>query len=436
LLGVSCEAPDRDRVSSQSGPTAPSEPAIDTLAERYVRLALAFGRHDDSYVDAYFGPPDWREAALAAATDLVDLQAQAEVLIGSLQALDVGGAPAIERARHAALVKRVAAMRLRMAMVAGESLPFDEESAVLFDAVAPDRDAPYFQAVLDEIAALLPGAAPLPERIEEFRKGYEIPMARLDAVFKAAIAECRSRTLERLELPPGESFRIEYVTDKPWSGYNWYQGNAFSLIEINTDLPIYIGRALDLGCHEGYPGHHTQNALLEQHLVKERGWVEYTLVPLYGPQALISEGSANYGLELAFPGEERLEFERDVLFPLAGLDPSTAARYRAVTALVEKLDYADNEAARDYLNGTITAPDAVDWLVTYALASRERAEQRVRFIETYRSYVINYNLGQDLVREFVERDSGGNPAAQWAAFERLLSTPFTPSDLVASPSSR
>jgi len=208
------------------------------------------------------------------------------------------------------------------------------------------------------------------------------------------------------------------------------------LIQVNTDLPIYIGRAIDLGCHEGYPGHHTYNVLLERQLVRGNGWVEFTLSPLYGPQSLISEGSANYGIELAFPDDERLAFESEVLFPLAGLDPKTAPRYHELSDLLAELDYAGNEAARDYLNGAITAAQAIDWLVAYGLYSRERAEQRLRFIETYRSYVINYNLGQDMVRDFVERAAGVDLARRWAAFERLLSRPYTPSDLLLSETSR
>ena len=117
------------------------------------------------------------------------------------------------------------------------------------------------------------------------------------------------------------------MTDKPWSGYNWYQGGYRSVIQVNVSLPIWIDRALDLACHEGYPGHHLYNALLERELVRGRGWPEFQVYPLFSPQSLIAEGTANYGIELAFPAAERLAFERDVLFPLAGLDPALAAPY-------------------------------------------------------------------------------------------------------------
>src|SRR5206468_8825717 len=143
------------------------------------------------------------------------------------------------------------------------------------------------------------------------------------------------------------------VTGKSWSAYNWYKGKGRSVIQVNTDLPVYVDRAVDLAAHEGYPGHHVYNALLEQHLLKERGWVEFSVYALFSPQSLIAEGSANFGIEMAFPGEERVEFEKARLYPLAGLDPARAEEFERVRQIVDRLAYAGNEAARRYLNGEI-----------------------------------------------------------------------------------
>ena len=122
-----------------------------------------------------------------------------------------------------------------------------------------------------------------------------------------------------------------------------------------------------------------------------------------------------------------------MLFPAAGIDPSKVARYEQVRELAEKLSYAGNEAARRYLNREINAKGAADWLVEYALMTRARAEQQVRFIAQYRSYVINYNLGKDMVRRFIEAKGGtaDQPKKRWEQFERLLSSPRLPSDLTA-----
>jgi hypothetical protein len=253
----------------------------------------------------------------------------------------------------------------------------------------------------------------------------------LDQVFKAAIAECRNRTKEHIDLPDNENFTIEYLNDKPWSGYNWYKGDSFSLIQMNTDLPIYIDRAVDLAAHEGYPGHHVYNSLLESILYKKYGCVEASVYALFSPQSLIAEGTANFGIDVVLPGKDRIEFEKKILFPIAGMDSNKAERYYQIHELFLKLGYAGNEAARGYLNGTMTRDEAAIWLVKYALMSPDRALQRTRFFDTYRSYVINYNLGQDLVKQYIEKRGGtpDKPQKRWEEFKKLISSPRLPSGL-------
>jgi hypothetical protein len=390
--------------------------AMTDLAERYVKLVLAVGVHDADYVDAYYGPPEWRAAAVEQRRSIAGLETDAASLLAAIaQRAPPQSASEIEQLRHRYLTAQVEALRARLAMLRGERFTFDAESAALYDAVAPVHTEQELGALLSQLEQRLPGSGSLLERYQAFRGRFEIPKDRLDAVFAAAIDGCRARTLEHIALPATESFTLEYVTNKSWSGYNWYQGNYRSLIQINTDLPIYIDRAIDLACHEGYPGHHVYNVLLEQHLVRERGWQEYTVYPLFSPQSLIAEGTANYGIEVTFPDEERRRFERDVLFPAAGLDASKVDEYYEIMALVEKLSYAGNEAARRYRNGEIDAAAAAKWHETYALMSPERAAQRVRFIDQYGAYVINYNLGKDLVAAILKGARARTPTRSGAS---------------------
>jgi hypothetical protein len=407
----------------------PAPTAMNAIAERYVKLVLAVGERDPAYVDAYYGPPEWKTQAAAAKLTLDQIEHE-----GAELAKLLGDGPAgedIDALRHTYLRRQIEALRARVRMLGGAKMSFDEESQALYDAVAPSHPESYFQATVDELDRMLPGSGPLIDRLETFRTAFVIPKDKLNRVFDAAIAECRRRTMAHVALPAEESFTVEYVTNKSWSGYNWYQGNYRSLIQVNTDLPIYIDRAVDLACHEGYPGHHVYNVLLERNLVRNRGWMEMSVYPLFSPQSLIAEGSANYGIDVAFPGDERVAFERQNLFPAAGLDPSRAAEYYRVQAIVERLSYAGNEAARRYLNGEIDRTAAAAWLTRFALMSPPRAEQRTRFMDDYRSYVINYNLGKDLVREFVESRGGvaSAPERRWQVFAGLLETPRLPSGL-------
>ncbi len=407
----------------------PTTPPAD-VAEEYITTVLALGEQDRDYVDAYYGPARLREEVRARKWTLDEIDARAAEVLASLPAKP--NLPDELSALRLAFDRRqLEALRARVAMLKGKRLSFDEESKALYDAVAPTNSEAHFQQLAARLEQRFPGEGPLVERYDKWRQQFVIPRDRLDAVFTAAIHECRARTLKHIDLPASESFTVEYVTRKSWSAYNWYQGNYRSIIQVNTDLPIYIDRAIDLACHEGYPGHHVYNTLLEKHLVRDRGWQEFTVYPLFSPQSLIAEGTANFGIEVAFPGNERVEFERRVLFPLAGLDPARAAEYYEVYALADALSYAGNEAARQYINGTTDRAGAVRWLERYALMPRERAEQRVRFFDQYRSYVINYNLGKDLVRAYIESRGGraSNPDLRWKEFAALISSPRLPSGL-------
>ena len=400
---------------------------MDELAREYLYLELSMGLHDSGHVDAYFGPEELQAAAKETALSLDQILTASADLAERLAAIDTGDDEMFGM-RIAGLIARLQALDTRITINKGEFLSFDDESMALFGSAAPDNDAAHFETILQELDALLPGEEPLSKRVEDFNNQFVIPLERLPAVFEAAMAECRKRTLLHIDLPEGESFTIEYVNDKPWSGYNWYQGNAISLIQVNTDFPIYISRAVDLGCHEGYPGHHTFNALLEKNLVNDAGWLEFSLYPLFSPQSLIAEGSGNYGIDLAFPGAERADFEKAVLFPLAGLDAGTADRYYEIAALTGQLNFAGNEAARDYLNGEIMREEAARWLQTYSMMREDKSLQRTRFIDAYRSYVINYNHGKAMVTDYVERGDA-DADERWARFEAMLSAPMLPSDL-------
>ncbi|MBW2456673.1 MAG: hypothetical protein JRI68_19310 [Deltaproteobacteria bacterium] len=402
---------------------------MQTIAEAYVKLVLAMGQHDPDYVDAYYGPAEWRKEAEAAKRSLADIRADAETQIAAL-GTEAGG-DELERLRHQYLRCQLGALVSRVDLLSGKRFTFDEESKALYDAVAPTHTEAELEAIVAEMADLVPGQGPLLDRFEAYREGFVIPPDKLDAVFSAAIDACRERTKEHLELPAEETFEVAYVTGKSWSAYNWYEGGFKSLIQVNTDLPITIDRAIDLACHEGYPGHHVYNVLLEHHLVRQRGWVEFSVYALFSSQSLIAEGTANFGIDVAFPGDERLAFEQDVLFPLAGLDPQAAEGYAKVRKQLDKLSYAGNEAARRYLDGQIDAAAAAAWLSTYAMTPSNRAQQRVRFYDQYRSYVINYNLGQDMVADYIEGLGGtaDQPAKRWEEFRKLISSPRLPSGL-------
>jgi class 3 adenylate cyclase len=408
---------------------APSDPVtLDVMGEQFVKLGLELGEYDSGYIDSYVGPDEWQQAAKENLRPKEELAAEITALFADVQAFtptdDEDGL------RHKAMLGRVRAMDTRMRMLNGETFSFAEEARLLYDVELPTYDFAEFDQVLEEIEELVPGDGDLAERVDALQASVAIPEDKLDVVFNRAIEECRRRTLEYISLPGDERFRLEYVSGVSWSGYLEYLGDHESLMSINLDTPLNTNRAVDLGCHEGYPGHHVYNLLVDQRYLQEKGWNEFQLAPLYTPAMLIHEGSAEYGVSLAFPGEESWEFERDVLVPLAGVDPEKAATLDKLLRLKSRIgDPAMAATAQLYLDGRISREEAIEQRRKYSLSSRTRAERNVRFIEEGRSYVLNYGIGEDLVSAYIEKDADDH-ASRWQAFKRLIEELPSASDMV------
>ncbi len=421
--------------SLQTSPLSAQPDAIipmTAIVDDYLKLTLEAGTHEAEWVDAYYGPAALKTAAQANPRRIDALLADARAMIARLDAMTI--APDLRR-RAAGLRGMLVAAETRLQMLQGKKFSFADEAVGLFATQPKLKQLTDFDPVLARLETLIPGNGPLAARVDAFNERFTIPKDRLQTVFGAAIDECKRRTEQHIVLPAGEDFTMEFVTDKTWSGYNYYKGNYQSLIQINTDLPIRISRAVDLGCHEGYPGHHVLNLMTESKLARQNGWKEYEINPLYSPTSVLSEGSANYGIDLAFPAQERLAFERDVLYPLAGLDPKTAESYWQMQQMTEGLSGARLTIAKMYLDGEVSRAKALELTQKYLLLSPARAEQSIAFTDHYRSYVINYGWGKDLVRNYIERGGadGAEPEAKtrWTRMEKILSEPTLPSDLVA-----
>jgi hypothetical protein len=406
---------------------------VDAMAEQYVRLMLEIGQYDDNFVDAYFGPEEWQPVKDSASTlDSEKMLAKAEELIEQCQSIESKSDAGDDLFRLELIRKQLIAAKTILRMKQGESFTFNEEAKLLYD-ISPSQNAlTYFDSLLTVLDKAIPGEGNLSDRFNEYAGQFALSKEVMDTVFRKAIDVARQRTKEHMVLPADEKFNLSYVTDKSWSGYNYYQGNNTSEILINTDFPIFIQRAVDLGCHEGYPGHHVMMTLMEQNLVIKKGWMEFTIYPLFSPLSFLAEGSANYGIDVVFPGEEKRQFEKDVLFPLAHLDTSLADQYFKILDIKAKLDFAGNEVGRMYLEGEITRETAGSMLQKYLLMAPLRAEKRVQFIENYRSYIINYNLGKQVVSDYIERLGGtaDQPEKRWQILMDLLSHPMVPSKMI------
>jgi len=394
-------------------------PRLDAVAESYVKLVLAVGRHDALYVDAFYGPPAWQsEAARGDPVPLPDLLAKTRALRRDLEAAE---GPA-DRKRY--LDKQLVAVEAYLRRLSGERMTLTMECRALYDADPPHHDVAEFQAAHDALEKLVPGSGPLGPRIEALRKAVYIPRDEIEATLRRALDLARNANAPFVKLPAGESFETVLVTGKPWGAYNWYLGNFKSRIELNTDLPTELNNLLGTMCHEGYPGHHVYNVLLEDKLVKGRGWVEYTVYPLYSPQSLLAEGTANVGIDILFSDDERRRALTEVLGPAAGVSKEAILALDRIREAAKPLKYVSGEAARMLLDDGRPESEVIAFITKWGLSIDDRAEKSVQFAKTYRSYVFNYSLGEDIVRRWI-----GTGPDRRERFYRLLDRPVVPSDL-------
>jgi hypothetical protein len=375
-------------------PTSHPQTTLDDLAHQYVLLALGLGERDPDSLDFAVVPPELRAQVHAGYPTLETIEQRARSLRLQVQALEPQEPQDEARDRADFLSLQLAALAARAAMLRGHLLPFDQEAGALFDVrVIPDHSSMNRRAIREQVAAMLPpssDASPA-ARYAAYQQRFLVPPDRLKAVMQASLAACRQQTVAHLTLPAGESVELQFVRNQPWSAFSRYLGNRHSVIQLNLDLPVTVDEALELACHEGYPGHHVFNTLRDAALSQGKGWPEAQVQPTFSPQSYVSEAAAAFAPRLAFPLPERIRVERDVLFPLAGLPGAEAARYVGLCDRARGLSSAEPAIAREFLDGSLDFVRAEESLQREVLISR--AEPLLLYLNEYRSYMLAYTDG-------------------------------------------
>lgn len=391
------------------------------VIEEYLSLAHAIERAFPGFIDAYHGPEAIKTQALAAPESTpAELLERTEALAAAIEQVD------IEEARRRFLRAQVKAEITIARKLAGETVSFTEEVATLFDIEPAHTSEAIFDDAIAQLDDLLPGTGDVRERMVEWRDRSVVSPEVARQIIDRIAAEARRRTLELIELPAVESVEFSMVTDKPWSGYNWFLGNGKSLVEINTDLPIRATSLPDLIAHEAYPGHHTEHALKEIELYHRKGWGEYAVQLINTPECVISEGIATLAAGWIFEGDEADRWIAADLKRSTGivLDPErefgidrAGKALRAVGANAALLLH-DQGAGED---------EVVAYLMRYGLEDEARARQGLKFIgdPLWRAYIFCYHAGRDLLGAWLDQA----PADRNTRIRTLMLEPVTPGQI-------
>jgi hypothetical protein len=388
------------------------------LPLEYVRLGLRFDRLERGFVDAYTGEPRIRtQVEDEPAPTPGGLRDQARDL---RKELDSAGLPA-DRSEY--LRGQLTGLECTAAKLAGEPVSFLDEVRAYFQVDVTLGDPAGYAAAHAELDALLPGSGPLAERYAAYRRREECPPDRLAEAVAALSSALRDRVRAGYGLPEVETVRYEVVTDKPWSGFNYYEGGFTSRVAINADLPHRLGQLPHLVAHESYPGHHTEHCRKELGLVERAGRLEHTVFLVNTPECLMAEGLADLGVE-ASVGAGWGPWAEEILADLGlRLDGSLAERIALAAA---PLNRVRQDAAVLLHDRGADADDVVAYLERWSLVSTERARQQLRFLThpLWRAYISTYVEGFDLLSAWLAARPEGQPVAE--RFLRLLDEPLTP----------
>ncbi len=387
-------------------------------ARRYVQLAVAVGEHDPDSLDFYAGPADLVANERRNPPLMLAIKQEVAALSARLSGRTAGDAA--EAARRQGLAQDVAELKARVDLLTGTRLPFENESRLFFGVAPGAVDAGHLAGLRSQVARLVPpGGARLVDRYAAFTARFAVPADRLGAVMTASLDECRRRTAAQIALPAGERVTLELVTNKPWSAYSRYMGGGHSIIQVNADFRFTVDQALQVACHEGYPGHHARNVLIESRRPAAERRPEHWVQLTFSRASLDSEAAALAAIDVAFTPAERVRIERDRLCPLAGVGPDGVDAEIEVERLVDALQILQADVARRYLDGELEFARAVAVLEDEALVPH--AEAAVKYMNEYRSYVTTYTTGRAVFAARLAACTGGDAAdaVRWRCFEEL-----------------
>lgn len=378
---------------------------LDAQGQRFVELATSLGHLYPREIDAYWGPPQLDMRHRGPTPSLPMLRQAMAQLRGEL-------ARNAQSQRRDRLADRLDHLLALLDVIAKpHALTFDQEARQVYGVVMQPPDPAVQARALKRLDHLLPGHGDLASRLSAWRARFAIPDNQRRTVFLRALTECRARTLLHWPLPKDERVDVVWSADVP-AAWQRYRGHDRSQLDINPAAVADPGTALDVACHEAYPGHHAQFLMMSANGLP----IEDTVVILRSPDQVLREGAANAGIDLAFAPPARLAFTRDVLFPMAGLDRRDAAAFVQVHRLVGELALSVMPILRDYYDGRLASGDAMAHLMLDAQISSPEA--LLEFTHDLGAIVTGYTIARNIVATCIVTRAGNGD--RWSVLKNIV----------------
>ncbi|MFX0095192.1 MAG: hypothetical protein ACFFBD_25890 [Candidatus Hodarchaeota archaeon] len=385
----------------------------------YLELSFQLEKYIPGLIDSYYGPEEIKQRSeRQKKLPLSDLASMSNELSDLIKKVD------FEESRKIYLLKQCQALDTSIKVLGGEKFSFIEEVNLCFDIFPQKEKEELLEQALNQLDEFLPGKGSLQERMNLRKQRLIVPQKDLLEVLQISMDEVKKRTLKLFELPASETLEIKLTAQQPWSAYNWYLGNYKSLIEFNTDLPSLITSILETMAHEGYPGHHTEHCLKENHLYRQKNYIEHSILLVRTPESVIAEGIANVASEIIFGEKELYEWMTNHLASVGGIELDVKLETEIISARRILSAILRNSAYLLYVEG-MPEDQVVSYVAKYGLMKKEEAKKRMSFVKDplWRPYIYNYSEGYRLVSQYLGKPYNLNK------FKKLLTEQIVPSQL-------
>ncbi len=428
-----------------------SESVLNNYAQVYVDLILNKTRFDPWDLNWFTEAPFWRRTSmkfsrtykqipdyeigdLKHGKSLDDMYEDAKQLAADLANYQKT-APANEQRRAVYLAEHASQLVVRLALLKGEKMSYDEATKGLYDLVAPAYDYSAFEDIVKDLGSALPGTGSPAEKIRAFRKSIAIPKETLLPVIKQVAKDFHDMSCRYMDLSGQNLPRIR-VRELPGAmqflsvlfGYDYdhidYERN------FNINYPWSVDNLVECVAHECEPGHFVYFEKRTQAYI-DTCWPEMSVVSQHTASNAFSEGAARVAIDMCLENDRQkmTDYEREVIFDICGLDKAKAELMPLWHRYYDVMGYGKLEATRKLWDGVWTLEEAGAFLEKYCFNDLGSGVDTIKKAPDDIGHFCAHNYIKDVVKDFFN-DVCPDFRDQFKLYEGLCSDDFSMKDIL------
>lgn len=421
-----------------------TETALNSLAQEYVDLTICKTRYDEWDLYWLTEGPFWRRTSMRFSRDykifpdyevgllkhgrtLQDILEESARLLENLEQYKKT-APEIQMQRVNYLIDHVGHLHTRTRMLLGEHIPFNEMTRQLYCLVAPEYDYKKFDDILEELGQALPGTGTSKEKVLAFQEKLMIPRDRLLAVMRQTTQVFHDIAVARMDISHNNMprVRVRELPDENMAFLSILFGYEYDRIEyernFNLKYPWTVDRVVECIGHEMEPGHLTYFEMRLKTMI-DTCWPEMGVISQYSSSSAFTEGSARRSVYMSFDNsmDKLVDFEREVVFDLAGLDKGLAQLMPLWHRYCDISGYGKLEATRNTWDGKWSKEEAGAFLEKYAFALPGTGVDALEHLAVDDGHFVAHDYARDVLRDYFDSVTT-DVDQQWKLYQRLCAS--------------